>query len=113
MSFTDDFISVLISLGALSKANVLVNDKERAVIVDFGIIFLIDQSEFTSSKMAGSIRTASWSLPEVLDPPEEGADWDAQMIIDGDSICTVPYSRKSDVYSLAMVFYEVTYKSFT
>ena len=71
----------------------------------YPIIFLIDQSEFTSSKMAGSIRTASWSPPEVLDPPEEGADWDAQMIIDGDSICTAPYSRKSDVYSLAMVFY--------
>ena len=108
MSFTDDFISVLISLGALSKANVLVNDKERAVITDFGLAFLIDQTEFTSSKIAGSVRTVRWSPPEVLvGPPEEGADRDVRRNVDGDPICTAPYLKKSDVYSLAMVFYEV------
>ena len=91
------------------KANVLVNGKERAVIADFGLAFLIDKTEFTSSKIAGSAR---WSPPEVLDPPEEWADHDAQRNIDGDPICTAPYSKKSDVYSLAMVFYEVTQKVF-
>ena len=80
------------------------------MIADFGLAFLIDQTEFTSSKIAGSAR---WSPPEVLDPPEEGTSRNAQGNVDGDSICTAPYSKKSDVYSLAMVFYEVAHKVFT
>ena len=93
------------------KANVLVNDKERAVITDFGLAFLIDRTEFTSEKIAGLVR---WSPPEALvDPPEEGADRDVHRNIDDDPICTAPYSKKSDVYSLAMVFYEVVQKVFT
>ena len=82
----------------------MVNKKDRAVITDVGLAFLIDQTEFTSSKIAGSAR---WSPPEVLDPPEESAGRDTQGNVDGDPICTPPYSKKSDVYSLAMVFYEV------
>ena len=84
------------------------------MIADFGLAFIIDQTEFTSSKIAGSAR---WSPPEVLDPPDEDAECNVSEDtenkgVDGDETCMPPYSKKSDVYSMAMVFYEVCH-SFT
>jgi serine/threonine protein kinase len=92
----------------------LVTADGTPVISDFGLAFIIDQTEFTSAKIAGSAR---WSPPEVLDPPDDdedgeddgGADRPGSKCkgSDGDDLAVPPYSKKSDVYSMGMAFYEV------
>lgn len=99
----------------LSQANILVTSAGTAVIADFGLAFVIDQTEFTTSKIAGSAR---WSPPEVLNPQTDNDDSndeesDVRRGVDGDELCMTPYSKKSDMYSVAMVFYEVRVCLFT
>lgn len=75
-----------------AQANVLVDDSGNAVLADYGLTFVIDQSEFTTTKIAGPAR---WTAPEILDSPE------------GEEYNEPHYSTKSDVFAFAMTFIEV------
>ena len=61
-------------------------------MADYGLTFVIGQSDFTTSKIAGPAR---WTAPEILDPPDE------------DDVISSPYSTKSDVFAFAMTVVEV------
>jgi len=75
-----------------SKANVLVDSTGQAVIADYGLASIIDSSEFTSIKTAG---TSRWTAPEIMDPPLNG------------DIPLPQFTVKSDIFSYAMTVFEV------
>lgn len=76
-----------------SQANVLVDDLGNAVLADFGLTFIVNQSEFTTTKIAGPAR---WTAPEILEVPD-----------DDEEINEPPYTTKSDVFAFAMTIIEV------
>lgn len=63
-----------------------------AMLADFRLTFVIDHGEFTTNKVAGSVR---WIPPEILNPSLDDAS-------------DLPYSTSSDVYSFAMTIVEVS-----
>lgn len=76
---------------AFFKANILINSEHRACLCDFGLTSVISDPDivsliFTTSNKDGSTR---WAAPEVLNSEHPRG------------------SRESDVYSLAMVMWEV------
>ncbi|PBK63646.1 kinase-like protein [Armillaria solidipes] len=74
--------------GDLKGDNILITDDYRAVIVDFGISFVMGGTTFaTSSPSSRKGGTVRWQAPEVL----RGG----------------PNSFSADVYSLACVYFEV------
>jgi len=75
-----------------SKANVLVDSKGHAVVADYGLALIINSSEFTSIKTAGTCR---WTAPEIMDPPIN------------DDVPLPQFTLKSDVFSYAMTVFEV------
>ncbi|KAI0938512.1 hypothetical protein AcV5_000179 [Taiwanofungus camphoratus] len=77
--------------GDLKGANILINSEHRACLCDFGLTSVISDPDivsliFTTSNKDGSTR---WAAPEVLNSEHPRG------------------SRESDVYSLAMVMWEV------
>ena len=76
----------------------MIKEDGKACLADYGLTFIIDQTDFTSSKIAGSAR---WSPPEVLNGGEGSDNLSVRSDI-------YPYSFKSDSYSLAMTMQEVT-----
>lgn len=71
-----------------SKANILINDRHEACLADFGLSTVLHGS----ASLTGTKGTLRWMAPELISSPDpEGG---------------VP-SCASDVYALAMVFYEV------
>jgi hypothetical protein len=74
------------------QANVLINHEGQAVLVDFGLVFIIDSCDFTSVKSGEAGR---WTAPELLTPPPEGEDG------------MQSFSLASDIFSLAMTIIEV------
>ena len=75
-----------------SKANVLIDSAGHAVVADYGLALIIDSSEFTSIKTAGTCR---WTAPEIMDPPANG------------DIPLPQFTVKSDIFSYAMTVFEV------
>jgi serine/threonine protein kinase len=75
-----------------SKANVLIDSKGRAVVADFGLALIMDSSEFTSIKTAGTCR---WTAPEIMNPPNN------------DDVPLPQFTVKSDIFSYAMTVFEV------
>lgn len=77
-----------------SKANILINNDHEACLADFGLVMSLQVSATVTTTLKGTLR---WMAPELLksSDPEGG----------------VP-TRASDVYALAMVFYEVRAKNF-
>lgn len=57
-------------------------------LADYGLLFIVEQADFTRHKIAGPAR---WAAPEVLDPPANVA----------------PHSEATDVYAFAMTVVEV------
>ena len=55
----------------INKANVLIDSKRHVVVADYSLASIIDSSEFTSIKTAG---TGRWILPEIMDPPNPDDD---------------------------------------
>jgi serine/threonine protein kinase len=80
--------------GDLRGSNVLVGEDGQAVLSDFGLSFIIQSSDFTSVKTAGTCR---WTAPEIMNPPEETPP-DAP---------SVPYSLPGDIYAFAMTTLEI------
>jgi len=78
--------------GDLRGSNILISNDGVPYLADFGLVFIIDHNEFTTSKIAGPAR---WTAPESLDPPENE---DAS-----------PYTKESDIYAFAMTAVEVNF----
>jgi len=74
------------------KANVLIDSKGHAVVADYGLALIIDSSEFTSIKTAGTCR---WTAPEIMNPPNN------------DDVPLPQFTLKSDIFSYAMTVFEV------
>ncbi|KAJ7590438.1 kinase-like domain-containing protein [Mycena floridula] len=74
--------------GDIRGANVLVTAEGRAVLVDFGLAFLINSGEFTTSKTAGNSR---WTAPELMSAEDED----------------VTLSFSTDVFAFAMTVIEI------
>ncbi|TFK19507.1 kinase-like protein [Coprinopsis marcescibilis] len=70
-------------------------DAGRYVFADFGPVFLIDASEFTTVKMAGSLRWIR-TAPEIMDP---------KAVNKHDPYCD--FSTASDAFSLTMIIIEI------
>jgi len=78
--------------GDLRGANVLVDSKGHAVVADYGLALIINSSEFTSIKTAGTCR---WTAPEIMDPPIN------------DDVPLPQFTLKSDIFSYAMTVFEI------
>ncbi|TDL23493.1 kinase-like protein [Rickenella mellea] len=74
--------------GNLKGSNVLVKEDGTACIVDFGLVFVLDEVDFTVASIAGPVR---WMAPEVM--MSEGPVYD--------------YCLKADVYAFAMTVIEI------
>lgn len=70
----------------------MINAHEQAVLADYGLVFIIDSSDFTSAKVVGTCR---WTAPELMLPPENEEEYVPQ------------YSFASDAFAFAMTIVEV------
>lgn len=78
------------------KANVLVSAQHAACLVDFGLATIHHNTDTFANTVTGSLRgTLRWMSPELLG-------------IHGQSNDTGMPTPKSDIYALAMVFWEVS-----
>ncbi|EMD39722.1 hypothetical protein CERSUDRAFT_46015, partial [Gelatoporia subvermispora B] len=78
--------------GDLKSTNILVNNSRNACIGDFGLAAMHYSSQLTrKSLMAGSVR---WMSPELIDPEGHGLE-------------KCEPTPASDIYALAMVFWEL------
>ena len=75
-----------------SKANVLVDSKGHAVVADYGLALIMDSSEFTFVKAAGTCR---WTAPEIMNQPNN------------EDVPLPQFTVKSDIFSYAMTVFEV------
>jgi len=76
-----------------AKANVLIDAKGHAVLADYGLVFIIDSTDFTTTKIVGTCR---WTAPELMIPPENEEEY------------APTYSFSSDVFAFAMTIVEVS-----
>ncbi len=76
------------------QPNILIDDERHVRLADFGLANFADTtSASASSAPSGAIR---WLAPEVLDPQRFGLE-------------LTRHTRASDVYSLASVYWEVSF----
>jgi len=80
--------------GDIRGANILITDSGRAVLIDYSLAFIIESSDFTSIKTAGTCR---WTAPEIMDPPEEPESGESPPL----------FTTASDVFAYAMTIIEV------
>ncbi|KAF9466744.1 kinase-like domain-containing protein, partial [Collybia nuda] len=80
--------------GDIRGANVLINGNGQAVLADYQLAFIIESSDFTSVKTAGTCR---WTAPEIMSPPEDDSPTDSPSL----------FTLSSDIFSFAMTFIEV------
>jgi len=78
--------------GDIRGANVLIDVKGHAVLADYGLVFIIDSTDFTTTKIVGTCR---WTAPELMVPPENEEEYAST------------YSFSSDVFAFAMTIIEV------
>jgi len=71
----------------LKSVNVLLNDQQRAVLCDFGLS-RIKQETNCMSTLLGAVGTVAWMAPELFD-------------------FGTKYTKHADIYSLGMVFWEI------
>ena len=79
------------SLMEIVKANVLIDEVQRARLADFGLLTIISDVSSTSSAQGGTHR---WMSPELFDPENFGLKNDRP-------------TKLSDCYALGMLIYEV------
>jgi serine/threonine protein kinase len=70
------------------------------VLADYGLVFVIETTDFTSTKTAGTCR---WMAPEVMNPADE-------LLEDQDP--PVLFTMDSDIYAFGMTAFEVRRISF-
>ncbi|TFK38547.1 kinase-like domain-containing protein [Crucibulum laeve] len=80
--------------GDLRGANVLLDDKSNAVVMDYQLSFILEASEFTSIKTAGTCR---WAAPEIMNPSNS----------DSLSEPRPNFSKAGDVFAFAMTIIEI------
>jgi len=82
--------------GDLKGANILIDDQGRACLSDFGLATVVYDKDTVNLMTTGSIAHGStrWMAPELLSPEENG-------------LLRSRPSRRSDIYSLSMVMWEV------
>jgi serine/threonine protein kinase len=66
------------------------------VLADYGLVFVIETTDFTSTKTAGTCR---WMAPEVMNPADE-------LLEDQDP--PVLFTMKSDIYAFGMTAFEAS-----
>jgi serine/threonine protein kinase len=81
--------------GDIRGSNVLITDDGRAVLADYGLVFVIETTDFTSTKTAGTCR---WMAPEVMNPADELLE---------DEEPPVLFTRASDIYAFGMTAFEI------
>jgi len=81
--------------GDIRGANILIDEGGHAVLADYGLAFIIDSSDFTSIKTAGTCR---WTAPEVMNPPDDDTDLDDPPPL---------FTMASDIYAFAMTILEI------
>ena len=74
----------------------LITDDGRAVLADYGLVFVIETTDFTSTKTAGTCR---WMAPEVMNPADELLE---------DEEPPVLFTRASDIYAFGMTAFEAS-----
>jgi len=80
--------------GDIRGANVLIDAGGHAVLADYGLAFIIESSEFTSVKTAGTCR---WTAPEVMGSSEDDDSADSRPL----------FTLSSDIFAYAMTIIEV------
>jgi len=81
--------------GDLKGANVLIDQKGRACLTEYGLAPIISDPSFTVAATPGAVGTSRWLAPEIIIPPRKGA--------------TMPImeSKPADVFAFAMFAVEV------
>ncbi|KAF9238962.1 kinase-like domain-containing protein [Melanogaster broomeanus] len=85
--------------GDLSGSNVLIDDKGRACITDFGLSMLLSElggSTFATSVQAGG--TLRWAAPENMH---------LNMQVSGENVPKISPTTRSDIYSLGRIMLQV------
>lgn len=72
----------------------LIDGRGQAVLSDYGLAFIIESSDFTSVKTAGTCR---WTAPEIMSPPEDDSHTETPFL----------FTLSSDIFSFAMTSIEV------
>jgi len=81
------------------KANILIDAKRSALLADFGLAMIIDESTIGSTTGGHELRgTTRWMAPEMLLPEEYGFS---------DGCKTRLPSTSTDIYALGMTVLEV------
>jgi hypothetical protein len=78
---------------------VLIDEEGHALLADYSLVFIIDSSDFTSIKTAGTCR---WTAPEILNPSDE--------VLDADEPAAI-FTEWSDIYAFSMTVIEVSFFS--
>jgi len=79
--------------GDIKGANILVDSNYRALVADFGLAVVVEES--TSRELKGTTR---WMAPELMDPERFG--------FTGESLKQLP-SKSTDIYAIGMTILEV------
>jgi serine/threonine protein kinase len=80
----------------------LIDEQGHAHLADYGLVFIIESSDFTSIKTAGTCR---WTAPEIMNPPEEDP---TEEEVDIDDELGASFTMSSDVYAFSMTVIEVS-----
>jgi len=81
--------------GDLRGANIIVDGNGYPRICDYGLVFIIEPSEFTSIKTG---RACRWTAPEIMDPPEDLMSANHSLHL---------FTKEGDVYAYAMTVLEI------
>jgi len=79
--------------GDIRGANVFINNAGHAVLADYGLVFILESSDF-SIQTTGACR---WTAPEIINPPEDEEAIDAAL----------GFTLASDVFAFAMTTVEI------
>jgi len=78
------------------QSNVLITEEGVAVLADYGLVFVIETTDFTSTKTAGTCR---WMAPEVMNPADELLEEQDPPVL---------FTKESDIYAFGMTAFEVS-----
>lgn len=95
MSFQTVPMTLELTATLTRQANIFLNDAGKAVLADYGLVFILDSPE-------SSIQTTAacrWTAPEIINPPED------ELTTTSDP--GLGFTLASDVFAYAMTIVEV------